>query len=151
MKYLTVPAFIVALSVAIIYFALQIDLSPPMIVGHSLQPRLFPIFLMVINLILAACLAVQLHRETTPARSSVTYRAWGSVLLFVLFYVLTVYIDILVALAVVCTVMCLLWGERRVGVALAVGLLTPALIFGLFNWVLTIRFPRGLITNWFYG
>lgn len=151
MKHLSVPAFVATLSVAIIYLALDIETSPPMIVGHSLQPRLFPIFLMVINLGLAVCLAVQLRSELERPKANVSYRAWGSILLFALFYVLTVYIDILIALAVVGALMCRLWGERRLWVALAIGLLTPALIFSLFNWVLTIRFPRGLITNWFYG
>jgi len=47
--------------------------------------------------------------------------------------------------------MCLLWGERRIYVASAVALVTPAAIFFLFDMVLRIRFPRGLLTNLYYG
>ena len=36
------PAAIAAFSVAVIWAALQLDLSRPMIVGHSMQPRAFP-------------------------------------------------------------------------------------------------------------
>ena len=46
-----VPIFLVLVSLVIIYLALQLDLSPPMIVGDSMQPRSFPIFLMVLNLL----------------------------------------------------------------------------------------------------
>ena len=39
-----VPIFLVLVSLVIIYLALQLDLSPPMIVGDSMQPRSFPYF-----------------------------------------------------------------------------------------------------------
>ena len=42
MRPLIVPGIIAAFSVVIIYLALQLKLSPPMIVGHSMQPRSFP-------------------------------------------------------------------------------------------------------------
>ncbi len=68
-----------------------------------------------------------------------------------IFYPLTVYLDMLIAIAVVMFAMCLLWGERRVYVAGAVALVTPTAIFFLFDMVLRIRFPRGLLTNLYYG
>ena len=52
---LIVPA-VIAVSVAVIAVALQLEESPPMIVGDSLQPRAFPIFLMSINLLLVGFL-----------------------------------------------------------------------------------------------
>ena len=76
---------------------------------------------------------------------------WGSVALFGLFYLLTVYVDMLIAMAVVVFLMALLWGERRLPVALAVALVSPFAIFILFDLVLRVRFPRGLFTNWYYG
>ena len=60
MRPLIIPGILAAFSVVIIYLALQLKLSPPMIVGHSMQPRSFPIFLMVINLILIAILSLSL-------------------------------------------------------------------------------------------
>ena len=58
-----VPIVLTALSIIIIYLALQLDLSPPMIVGDSMQPRSFPIFLMILNLILTVTLAYQIHKN----------------------------------------------------------------------------------------
>lgn len=71
--------------------------------------------------------------------------------LFGLFYLLTVYVDMLIAMAVAVFLMALLWGERRLPVALAVALVSPFAIFILFDLVLRVRFPRGLFTNWYYG
>jgi hypothetical protein len=151
MKFLVFPGLIAAFSLAVIWASLQLELSPPMIVGDSLQPRVFPILLMVINLVLAALLAVQ-YRITPPKKiRREGVQTWGSIALFVIFYPLTVYFDMLIAVAVVMFAMCLLWGERRIHVAGAVALVTPAAIFFLFDMVLRVRFPRGLLTNWYYG
>jgi hypothetical protein len=150
-RFLVVPGVITAFSVAVIWAALQLDLSPPMIVGDSLQPRVFPILLMSINLILAALLAVQ-YRAKSPKKIQLEgVQTWGTIALFVSFYPLTVYLDMLIAIAAVMFAMCLLWGERRIYVAGAVALVTPAAIFFLFDMVLRVRFPRGLLTNLYYG
>ena len=150
MLYLVISGLITAFSLVVIWAALQLDLSPPMIVGDSLQPRVFPILLMVINLVLAALLAIQYRTKPPKKIERDGLQTWGSVALFVIFYPLTVYLDMLIAIAVVMFVMCLLWGERRIHVAGAVALVTPAAIFLLFDMVLRIRFPRGLLTNLYY-
>lgn len=151
MRILVIPGVIAAFSFAVIWASLQLELSPPMIVGDSLQPRVFPILLMVVNLVLAALLAIQYRAKPPKKIQRESLQTWGSIVLFVIFYPLTVYLDMLIAIAVVMFAMCLLWGERRVYVAGAVALITPAAIFFLFDKVLRIRFPRGLFTNWYYG
>ena len=45
----------------------------------------------------------------------------------------------------------LLWGERRLLVAGALAVVTPLTIFLLFDLVLRVRFPRGVLMNWYYG
>ena len=122
-----------------------------MIVGDSLQPRVFPILLMVINLVLAALLVFQYRTEPPKKIQWEGFQTWGSIALFLIFYPITVYIDMLIAIAVVMFAMCLLWGERRIYVAGTVALVTPVTIFLLFDMVLRVRFPRGLLTNWYYG
>ncbi|MDG1935973.1 MAG: hypothetical protein P8I83_06110, partial [Paracoccaceae bacterium] len=63
MRPFIVPGIIALFSVIIVYLALQLKLSPPMIVGHSMQPRSFPIFLMVINLLLVVILIWQISKS----------------------------------------------------------------------------------------
>jgi hypothetical protein len=151
MRFLIIPGVIAAFSIAVICAAVQLELSPPMIVGDSLQPRVFPILLMVINLILAVLLASQYRKEPPEKVQREGLRAWGSIALFLMFYPITVYVDMMIGIAVVMFAMCLLWGERRVLVAGTLALATPFVIFFLFDLVLRVRFPRGLFTNWYYG
>ena len=151
MRFLIIPGVIAAFSIAVICVAIQLDLSPPMIVGDSMQPRVFPILLMVINLILAALLASQYRKESPDKVQLEGSQTWGSIVLFVMFFPITVYVDMMIGIVVVMFAMCLLWGERRILVAGTLALATPVSIFFLFDLVLRVRFPRGLFTNWYYG
>lgn len=151
MRHFTIPALIVGFSVVVIWASLHLDLSPDMIVGDSMQPRVFPIVLMIINLGLAVALALQ-YRTAPPKEIRLEgIPTWGTIALFAIFYPLTVYVDMMIAIAVVVFLMCLLWGERRIPVAIAIAILTPSSVFLLFDKVLQVRFPRGLFTNWYYG
>ena len=151
MRYLIIPSVIVLFSVVFIWAALLLDESPPMIVGDSLQPRVFPILLMAINLFLAVLLALQYRRKGINSIPRGGLQTWGSVDLFAVFYPLSVYVDMMIAIAVVMFAMCYLWGERRLSVAGVIAVGTPTAIFFLFDLVLRVRFPRGLLTNWYYG
>jgi len=148
-----IPAIIAVFSVIVIWASLQLELSPAMIVGESMQPRAFPVFLMVINLVLVALLSYQVYRQRpTPAKVEFEdFPTWGSIGLLALFYPLTVFLDMFIGIAVVMFLMCFLWGERRWYVATTVALVTPVAIFFLFDLVLKVRFPRGLLTNLYYG
>lgn len=151
MRNLILPALIIGFSVVIIWASLQLNLSPPMIVGESMQPRVFPIVLMIINLGLATALALQ-YRVAPPKPVRLEgITTWGTIVLFGVFFLVTVYVDMIIAIAVTVFLMCLLWGERRLPVALAISVITPSTVFLLFDEVLRIRFPRGLFTNWYYG
>jgi uncharacterized membrane protein len=150
-RHLIVPAVLAVFSAAVIWLSLQLDISPPMIVGKSMQPRSFPIFLMVLNLILVAFLTVQIYRSPPAELKAAPFATWGSILIMCLFYILTVTLDMFIGIALSMFLLALLWGERRWLVATATALITPLLIFLLFDNVLKIRFPRGVLTNWYYG
>lgn len=149
-KYI-LPGVIAVLSCVVIVASLQLDTSPPMIVGKAMQPRAYPIFLMVLNLILVAALVLQLRSAPPEHPPPEAFHTWGTMLLLVLFYPLTVWLDMFIGIAVVMFLMCMLWGERRWLVAGTVALVTPVSIFFLFDQVLQVRFPRGILTNWYYG
>lgn len=146
-----VPIVLTGLSILIIYLALQLDLSPPMIVGDSMQPRSFPIFLMILNLVLTVALAFQIYKTPPIQPEPINRVTWLSMSLMVIFYGLTITTDMFIGIAVVMFLMSLAWGERRLLIALANAILTPFLIFLLFDNVLRIRFPRGILMNWYYG
>ena len=151
MRPLVIPGIIALFSVVIIYLALQLRTSPPLIVGASMQPRSFPIFLMVINLLLVGIMIWQnLTNPPEPVKMEGP-TTWISIGLFALFYILTTYADFFIAIAAVLFLLSVSWGERRLHVAGLVALTVPLTLFLIFDEVLKIRFPRGLITNWYYG
>ena len=146
-----IPLIIAAFSLAIIYLALQLEISPPMIVGESMQARSFPIFLMFINLILVAILTLQFLIKSPKPVQIEGFITWGTILLLLIFYILTITIDMFIAIPIVMFLMSYLWGEKRIYVAGANAIITPTIIFFLFDLVLKIRFPRGLLIDWYYG
>ena len=145
------PIFLAFFSIAIILISLQLDISPEMIVGDSMQARSFPIFLMVINLILISVLFLQFFRNYPEKIKLEIFTTWFSMFLFLLFYFLTITTDMFIGITVCMFLMGYTWGEKRLWVNLCNAVITPGLIFLLFDSVLKIRFPRGLLTNIYYG
>ena len=60
---------------------------------------------------------VQTHRAPPGEAHRESFHTWGTMLLLILFYGLTVWLDMFIGIAVVMFLMCLLWGERRLPVA----------------------------------
>jgi hypothetical protein len=150
-KLYATPIFLALFSIAIILISLQLDISPEMIVGDSMQARSFPIFLMAINLILISVLFLQFFKNYPEKIELEIFTTWFSMFLFLLFYFLTITTDMFIGITVCMFLMGYTWGEKRLWVNLCNAVITPGLIFLLFDSVLKIRFPRGLLTNIYYG
>ena len=150
-KLYATPIFLALFSIAIILVSLQLDISPEMIVGDSMQARSFPIFLMAINLILISVLFLQFFKNYPEKIELEIFTTWFSMFLFLLFYFLTITTDMFIGITVCMFLMGYTWGEKRLWVNLCNAVITPGLIFLLFDSVLKIRFPRGLLTNIYYG
>jgi len=146
-----IPLILSIFCLSVIAIALQLDTSPEMIVGDSMQARSFPIFLMILKLILIGVLTFQFYKNNPKPVLLEKFHTWGSMLLFLLFYLLTVYTDMFIGIFIVIFLMCILWGEKRLWVAFLTATITPGLIFLLFDFVLKIRFPRGILMNIYYG
>ena len=74
----------------------------------------------------------------------------GTIVLMAVFVALCS-IDLFIALSLFAVALTMYWGERRPVFIAMVGLLVPIVIFFLFDLVFKIRFPRGLLTNLWYG
>ena len=151
-KLYIIPLFLTLFSFVVIYLSLQLDTSPEMIVGDSMQARSFPIFLMVINLLLVGILTFQFYKTYPKEVELEKFPTWSSMLLFLIFYII-IFIsgDMFVAIPIVMFLMGLTWGQKKVWVSLTNAIVTPLSIFLLFDYVLQVRFPRGWLTNIYYG
>lgn len=146
-----VPAIIFLFCAAVAYLALQLDTAPAIVIGEAMQPRSFPIFLAGLIAALNIVLVLQLMGGDRMPHASHAPQTWLSIVLMVVFYAITTYADMFLALMVVIFVMCIVWGERRYWLAALIAILTPVTIFLLFDLVLKVRFPRGILTELYYG
>ena len=151
-KLYIIPLFLTLFSFVVIYLSLQLETSPEMIVGDSMQARSFPIFLMVINLLLVGILSLQFYKTYPKEIEMEKFPTWSSMLLFVIFYIIILISgDMFVAIPIIMFLMGLTWGQKKIWVSLTNAIVTPLSIFLLFDYVLQVRFPRGWLTNIYYG
>lgn len=146
-----VPAVIFVFCGVVSWISMTFEEALPLIVGHSMQPRVFPIFLMALIAVLNLVLIAQTLGRPLPRRFWEPRQTWLSAVLLGVFYLLTEYVDIMLALIITMFALCVVWGERRLWVAALVSVGTTMLIFFGFDLVLEVRFPRGLFTDWYYG
>jgi putative tricarboxylic transport membrane protein len=151
-KLYIIPLFLTLFSFVVIYLSLQLDISPEMIVGDSMQARSFPIFLMVINLLLVGILSFQFYKTYPKEVELEKFPTWSSMLLFLIFYILILISgDMFIAIPIVMFLMGMTWGQKKIWISLTNAIVTPLSIFFLFDYVLQVRFPRGWLTNIYYG
>jgi hypothetical protein len=151
-KLYIIPLLLTLFSFVVIYLSLQLDTSPEMIVGDSMQARSFPIFLMVINLLLVGILSLQFYKTYPKEIELEKFPTWSSMLLFLVFYIIILISgDMFVAIPIVMFLMGLTWGQKKIWISLTNAIVTPLSIFLLFDYVLQVRFPRGWLTNIYYG
>lgn len=141
-----IPIGIICVSLWAFWQSTQFDRVPP-ILKRGMQPEDFP--QLVIGLII--CLAVLLiftDHERPPARLT---RVVQSTMALLVGFLLIAEIDLFLGLGLFGAALSALWGERRTGMLLLVGVVAPVLVFFLFDGVFEVRFPRGVLTTLWYG
>lgn len=141
-----VPAIIVAFCIAAWWITTGFDRMPP-ILKRGIQPSDFPQIVAGLIIFLTLLMVIVDPVRTTERMIG---RTWTSMALLGVFAVVTP-VDFFLALAVFAVGLALIWGERRPPVLALVGAVVPATVFLLFDSVFRIRFPRGLLTNLWYG
>lgn len=137
---------IIGFCLAAIWLSLSFEKMPP-ILKRGIQPADFP---QIVCWTIILLTLYMLWRDPVRVIEPMGSKTLGSLLLMIIFVALT-QVDLFLALAVFATLLALYWGERRVSRLLIVGLAVPVGVFFLFDQVFKIRFPRGLLTNMWYG
>lgn len=141
-----VPALIIAFCVGAIVLTTQFDRMPP-ILKRGIQPSDFP---QLICGLIILCTLIMVFRDPVKTEGNIGVKPLGTLALMGMFALLT-QIDLFLALGIFAAALSAFWGERRIGMILLVGLIVPVTVFFLFDRVFEIRFPRGLLTNLWYG
>ena len=119
----------------------------PPILKRGIQPSDFPQLLIALMLGLTALIVWKDPIKVSDKIPNPTLIAIGMMAIFVLL----VSLDFFFALSVSCLGLTLLWKERSWLTFLIVGFLVPIGVFFLFDQVFEVRFPRGFLTNIWYG
>lgn len=141
-----VPAAIIAFCAVAWWVTMGFDRMPP-ILKRGIQPSDFP--QLIAGLIVFLTL-VMLVLDPVRVSKRVAGKTWSSMALMGVFAGVTL-IDFFLALALFSVGLALIWGERRSLVLAFVGVVVPVAVFFLFDLAFRIRFPRGLLTNLWYG
>lgn len=154
-----VPSGLIIFCVLTYWQTTQFDRVPPILL-RGMQPADFPQMVLLLIVCLSAVLLFQAWRSGPPTPKAddasddlsraMSPNVWKTMGLFIIFAALAP-IDLFLGLGVFALCLTALWGERRIWALMLVGLIAPLLIFFLFDQVFEIRFPRGLLTNLWYG
>lgn len=143
------PLCILGFCVLVVFLTTTFERVPPALV-QGIQPADFPILLAVLILGLTLLLVWQTWRSPGEIRSRVPSVLYLSVALIALFVALAAWVDLFIGLVVFFLGLSWSWGERRAAPLLICALVLPVGVFFLFDLVLEIRFPRGLLTELYY-
>lgn len=137
---------ILAFCAVAIWLSLSFERMPP-ILKRGVQPADFP-QIVCTGIILLTLLMMWLDpiKITEPLGS----KTFGTVLLMTAFVALC-QVDLFLGLAVFAGALSFYWGERRIKLLMLVVIVVPVCVFVLFDQIFEIRFPRGVLTNLWYG
>ena len=140
------PLVLILFAGAAIYISTTFKKMPP-ILKRGIQPSDFPQLICGLIIFLSLLMAwfdpAKLH-EKVSAKTFLTIALIAA-------FVLLVPIDLFIALGVFAAALSALWGERRMHVLGFVGVVMPLVIFFVFDLAFQVRFPRGVLTNMWYG
>ena len=140
------PLVIVLFCLGAIWLTLSFDRMPP-ILKRGIQPSDFPQLVCALIIIMTLFMA---WRDPVRITEPFGSKTLGSMVLIGLFVAIS-NIDLFLALGIFAAMLCFYWGERVITRIIGVGLIVPVAVFFLFDQVFEIRFPRGLLTNLWYG
>ena len=141
-----VPAVLIAFALGAIYISTTFKKMPP-ILKRGIQPSDFPQLisgLIIFLTLLMAWLDPVKITEKVSRQTLYTLAVMAG-------FVALMPVDLFLALAVFAFSLSLLWGERRPAMLGLVAVVVPLAIFVVFDQAFQIRFPRGLLTNLWYG
>jgi len=141
-----VPLVILGLAAVAFYLTTTFDRVPP-ILKRGIQPADFP---QLVILLIAGLAVWLLWKDREPAPSPLPPVVFATLGMLVVFPLLAL-VDLFLALGALGVVLSALWGERRLWALFLIAVVMPVAVFFLFDTVFEIRFPRGVLTNLWYG
>ena len=71
--------------------------------------------------------------------------------ILILFVLIAKFLDFFLAIGTLSFLISFFWGERRIYYLFIVSIIFPIIVFIFFETILGLRFPSGIITNFYYN
>lgn len=142
----TLPLVVIVFCLCAFWLTTQFDRVPP-ILKRGIQPSDFPQLVIGLIVLLSVVIAFTDQSKEPKKLPAVVWKTMVAMAGFVV----VAQADMFLGVGTFAGALVLLWGERSIKVLVALGVFMPLIVFFLFDFVFEIRFPRGLLTNLWYG
>jgi len=140
---------IVAVSIILLIQTFSFDIVPP-ILNRGIQPATFPKALLVLIISLTFFIYYLSTKKPWKTEKKLPKAFFITLFNFILFIIVSKYLDFFLAISILSIFVSYCWGERRIFYLLLVSIIFPIIVFIFFETILGLRFPGGIITNLYY-
>ena len=144
-----VLSLIIIISSILLIVTFTFDIVPP-ILNRGIQPATFPKALLVLIICLTLVVYILSIKFPWKKEKKLPEPFYMTLYNFILFIVIAKTLDFFLAISVLSLLVSYFWGERRIIALLLVSILFPIIVFVVFETILGLRFPPGIITNIYY-
>ena len=140
---------IIVISAILLIQTFSFDIVPP-ILNRGIQPATFPKALLVLIIVLTSLTYYLSTKKPWKLEKKLPKAFFITLFNFVLFIIVSKFLDFFLAISILSVFVSYYWGERRALYLLLVSIIFPTIVFIFFETILGLRFPAGIITNLYY-
>ena len=140
---------IIFISTILLISTFSFDIVPP-ILNRGIQPVNFPKGLLILIISLTLIVYYLSLKNPWKIEKKLPKAFFVTLFNFVLFVIISKFLDFFLAISVLSVFVSYYWGERRILYLIMVSIIFPIIVFIFFETILGLRFPAGIITNLYY-
>ena len=140
---------IILVSIILLISTFTFDIVPP-ILNRGIQPATFPKALLVLIIVLTSIIYYYSIKIPWKIEKKLPKAFFITLFNFILFIVISKFLDFFLAISILSIFVSYYWGERRIIYLFLVSIIFPTLVFIFFETILGLRFQAGIITNLYY-
>tara|TARA_Y100001970_G_C13981254_1_gene723271 strand:- start:382 stop:888 length:507 start_codon:yes stop_codon:yes gene_type:complete len=126
------------------------DQVPP-ILNRGIQPATFPKILLILIICLTSFLYFLSIKSPWSTGNKLERPFYLTLFILILFVLIAKFLDFFLAIGTLSFLISFFWGERRIYYLFIVSIIFPIIVFIFFETILGLRFPSGIITNFYYN
>ena len=144
-----VSFIIIAISIFLLISTFTFDIVPP-ILNRGIQPATFPKALLVMIISFTLLIYFLSIKKPWKIEKKLPRTFFLTLLSFLIFVIVSKTLDFFLAISLLSVFVSYYWGEKRILYLLMVSIIFPIIVFIFFETILGLRFPPGIITDFYY-